>query len=147
VRAGRARRDAGLDGPAAKPSTDWPTVIGDLAAGSTMSGAIQGWWLWAPCASNWPARSDDRFTGPWDAETENPILLIGTRYDPNTGYQNAVRSEQLLGQRGAADRRGLRHLSFKDPSQCVEAAMVRYLVDLETPPPGTVCAADKMPFR
>jgi pimeloyl-ACP methyl ester carboxylesterase len=86
-----------LDGPAAKPSTDWPTVIGGLTASSTMSGAIQGWWLWAPCASNWPASSTDRFTGPWNAKTKTPILLIGTRYDPNTGYQNAVRSEQLLG--------------------------------------------------
>jgi hypothetical protein len=114
-------------------------VIGDLAAGSTMSGAIQGWWQGAPCAANWPARSDDRFTGPWDAETENPILLIGTRY--------AVRSERLLGNAVLLTHEGYGHLSFKDPSQCVEAAMVRYLVDLETPPPGTVCAADKMPFR
>lgn len=57
-----------LDGPATKPATDWPTVIGDLAASSTMSGPVQGWWLWAPCASDRPASSDQRYTGPWDAE-------------------------------------------------------------------------------
>lgn len=135
-----------LDGPAAKPSTDWPTVIGDLTASSTMSGAVQGWWLWAPCASNWPASSDDRYTGPWNAETDNPILLIGTRYDPNTGYQNAVRSEQLLGNAVLLTHEGYGHLSFKDTSQCIEAARVRYLVDLVTPARGTVCAADQMPF-
>jgi pimeloyl-ACP methyl ester carboxylesterase len=135
-----------LDGPATKPSTEWPAVIGDLTELSTMAGPIQGWWLWAPCASSWPARSDDRFTGPWDAKTSVPILLIGTRYDPNTGYQNAVRSEQLLGNAVLLTHEGYGHLSFKDVSQCVEDARVRYLVDLVTPPPGTVCQADHKPF-
>jgi pimeloyl-ACP methyl ester carboxylesterase len=135
-----------LDGPATEPVSDWPTVIGDLAADSTMSGAIQGWWLWAPCASDWPARSDDRFTGPRDAATDTPIQLIGTRHDPNTGYQNAVRSEQLLGNAVLLTHEGYGHLSVQDPSECVEAARVRYLVDLEVPAPGTVCAADQLPF-
>jgi TAP-like protein len=121
-------------------------VIGDLTELSTMAGPIQGWWLWAPCASNWPARSDDRFTGPWDAKTSVPILLIGTRYDPNTGYQNAVRSEQLLGNAVLLTHEGYGHLSFKDVSQCVEDARVRYLVDLVTPRPGMVCQADHKPF-
>ena len=30
-------------------------------------------------------------------KTTTPILLIGTRYDPNTSYRNAVRSQLLLG--------------------------------------------------
>lgn len=136
-----------LDGPATQPVTDWPTVVGDLIAGSTMSGAIQGWWLWAPCASNWPVTSDDRYSGPWDAVTETPILLIGTRYDPNTSYQNAVRSEQLLGNAVLLTHQGYGHLSLQDPSACIEVARRRYLVDLEVPPPGTVCEADGKPFH
>ncbi len=44
-----------LDGPAEVSSTDWPTVIPELDQISRWEGAIQGWWLWAPCASNWPA--------------------------------------------------------------------------------------------
>jgi pimeloyl-ACP methyl ester carboxylesterase len=136
-----------LDGPAARPIADWPTVIGDLTAASAMSGAIQGWWLWAPCASNWPGRSDDRYTGPWDAETDNPILLIGTRYDPNTGYANAVRSEKLLGNAVLLTHDGYGHVSYKDPSACIDQWRPRYLVDLETPAPGTVCAADEQPFH
>lgn len=135
-----------LDGPASRPVTDWPAVIGDLTAGSTMSGSVQGWWLWAPCASNWPARSNDRYTGPWNAGTEIPILLIGTRYDPNTGYQNAVHSERLLGNAVLLTHDGYGHLSFQDPSQCIEAARTQYLVDLMVPARGTVCAADQKPF-
>lgn len=136
-----------LDGPAAHPVSDWPTVIGDLTAGSAMSGAIQGWWLWAPCASNWPGRSDDRYTGPWNLETETPILLIGTRYDPNTGYANAQRSEKLLGNAVLLTLDGYGHVSFTDPSACIDQWRPRYLVDLETPPPGTVCEPDGRPFN
>lgn len=55
-----------------------------------MSGAIQGWWLWAPCAAYWPASSDDRYAGPWDVETDAPVLLIGTRHDPDSAYQDAA---------------------------------------------------------
>lgn len=135
-----------LDGPASKPVGDWPTVIGELVAISTMGGPVQEWWLWAPCASNWPARSDDRYTGPWNAKTEVPILLIGTRYDPNTAYANAVRSENLLGNAVLLTHAGYGHLSFQDPSACIEAARPRYLVDLELPERGTVCRADQKPF-
>lgn len=98
------------------------------------------------CASGWPARSHDRFTGPWDAKTEVPILLIGTRYDPNAGYRNAVRSEQLLGDAVLLTHQGYGHLSFQDPSRCVEQARARYLVDLQALPAGTVCSADRTPF-
>ena len=59
-----------LDGPATKTVDDWPTVIGNLDASSVMSGSVQGWWLWARCSANWPAKSDDRYTGPWDAKTK-----------------------------------------------------------------------------
>jgi hypothetical protein len=41
---------------------------------------------------------------------------------------------------------GYGHVSYQDPSQCIEDARVRYLVDLETPPEGTVCTADQVPF-
>ncbi len=135
-----------LDGPASEPLSAWPTVIGNNTGLNPFSGALTAWWLWAPCAADWPATSDDRFTGPWDTVTETPILLIGTRHDPSTAYQNAVRSQHLLGNAVLLTHDGYGHLSPTDPSQCTEAARTRYLVDLETPPPGTVCKADKAPF-
>lgn len=135
-----------LDAPASESVAGWPTVMGNMEGLNPITGSLTGWWLWAPCAADWPAKSDDRFTGPWDRKTEVPILLIGTRHDPNTAYQNAVRSQQLLGNAVLLTHDGYGHLSFKDQSQCVEEARVRYLVDLETPAPGTVCAADQKPF-
>ena len=41
---------------------------------------------------------------------------------------------------------GYGHLSKADPSGCVVQATGRYLVDLTTPPPGTVCPSDRLPF-
>ena len=55
-----------------------------------------GWLIGAPCAS-WPVRSAERYTGPWNANTRNPILLIGTRFDPNTPLANARRMKRRLG--------------------------------------------------
>jgi pimeloyl-ACP methyl ester carboxylesterase len=135
-----------LDGPARQPSSAWPKVIGHLTHVSKLAGPVQGWWLWAPCASSKPPRSTDRYAGPWNAKTETPILLIGTQYDPNTGYRNAQRAEHRLGNAVLLTHTGYGHLSFTDPSQCIENARVRYLVDLVSPPPGTVCAADQAPF-
>jgi len=106
---------------------------------------VLGWWLWAPCASS-RVQGQDSYRGPWTASTPNPILLIGTRHDPNTPYANAVRAEGLLGNAVLLTHAGFGHVSFQDPSACVETARADYLVRLQTPAPGTVCRADKRPF-
>lgn len=134
-----------LDAPADRPIADWPQVIGDLTSESQFSAPVIGWPTWALCASGWPAADDDRYTGPWDAETA-PILLIGTRYDPASGHDGAVRAERLLGNAVLLTHQGYGHLSLLDPSACVDAVRTQYLEDLELPEPGTVCEADKKPF-
>lgn len=135
-----------LDAPAERSIDDWSDMMAALDANSRISGTVNGWWMWAPCAADWPATSDDRYTGPWDAETEVPILLIGTLHDPNTGYQNAVSSEKLLGNAVLLTHDGYGHLSFNDTSACTESARTAYLVELVVPEPGTVCEADEKPF-
>lgn len=133
------------DGPAHQGAAAWPRVIRRLEGVSLMQGAVQGWWEWAPCAS-WPVRDPDRYTGPWDAKTRNPVLVIGTRYDPNTGYASARRVAGLLGNAVLLTHDGYGHLSFKDPSRCVERAETAYLVRLKVPRRGTVCPSDRQPF-
>ena len=92
-------------------------------------------------------RGQDNYRGPWNASTPNPILLINTRYDPNTAYANAVHAERLPRQRRPAHPGGLRSpVSFQNPSACVDQAMVDYLIELVTPPKGTVCQSDQQPF-
>ncbi len=133
------------DAPAHMGSRSWPRVIGRLTRVDRLSGALLGWWLWAPCAS-WPARGQDNYRGPWNAKTKNPILLIGTRHDPATPYINAVRSARRLGNAVLLTLDGYGHVSFHDPSACIDRARVAYLVRLTAPPKGTVCRSDKKPF-
>lgn len=123
----------------------WPEVIGRFNRISWLQGPVNGWWLWAPCAA-WPVRGQDSYRGPWTATTANPVLLIGNRYDPNTPYANAVRTERLLGNAVLLTLAGYGHVSFQDPSACIDEARVRYLVDLSTPARGTVCQPDQRPF-
>jgi hypothetical protein len=42
---------------------------------------------------------------------------------------------------------GYGHLSVNDPSQCIDVARVRYLVELVVPLPGAACLADRKPFH
>lgn len=133
------------DAPAHAGLRSWPRVIGRLTREDRLDGALLGWWLWAPCAS-WPVRGDDNYRGPWNASTKNPILLIGTRHDPATPYINAVRSARRLGNAVLLTHDGYGHVSFHDPSACIDRARVAYLVRLITPPKGTVCKSNKKPF-
>ena len=111
--------------------------------GSTVP--LEGWWLWAPCAS-WPVASSDRYTGPWNASTPHVILAIGTRYDPQTPYANARRVARMLGNPALLTYDGYGHTSENDPSACVKRAIKRSLVALAAPRHGTVCHADHQPF-
>lgn len=133
------------DGPARRSSRAWPKVIRRFTRISYLQGPLHGWWEWAPCAS-WPVRAADRYTGPWSASTKHPILVIGTRHDPNTAYANARHVSRLLGNARLLTHDGYGHVSFQDPSGCVDRAKTAYLVHLTIPPRGTVCPSDRKPF-
>ncbi len=133
------------DAPARTRLGSWPHVIGRLTRIDRLYGPVAGWWLWAPCAA-WLVRGQDNYRGPWNAKTRNPILIIGTRHDPATPYSGAVKVARRLGNAVLLTHEGYGHVSFQDPSACIERARVAYLVRLITPPKGTVCQADKQPF-
>src|SRR5690606_7490201 len=134
------------DAGARRALKDWPRQIGQLKRISQLQGLVSGWWLWAPCAA-WRVEGEDAYRGPWNASTTTPILLVGTRFDPNTSYRNAVRAQRLLGNAVLLTHDGYGHLSYQDPSSCVERARVAYLVDLVVPASGTVCTPDQSPFE
>jgi pimeloyl-ACP methyl ester carboxylesterase len=133
------------DSPARHPASAWPRVVDRLEAVSRIGGPVVGWLAGAPCAS-WPTRSTDRYTGPWNATTKHPILVIGTRFDPTTPLRNARLAARRLGNAVLLIHDGYGHLTRRDPSTCITQAMGSYLVNLTTPPSGTVCPADRLPF-
>jgi pimeloyl-ACP methyl ester carboxylesterase len=133
------------DSPAQNPPQAWPQVTNRLTAISFIYGPLFSWWLWAPCAS-WPVASTSRYTGPWNASTTTPLLLISTRYDPNTPFANGQRLERLLGNAVLLAHDGYGHTSTADRSTCIERAERRYLVSLIVPKRGLVCPSDRQPF-
>lgn len=135
-----------VDAPARNPVSAWPRVIGHLTKVGPLWGPVQGWWLWAPCAANWPARSTDRYTGPWNRRTRKPILLINNLHDPADKYVNAQRTERRLGNAVLLTNAGYGHPVPADPSKCIDRWRARYLVRLKTPPRGTVCKPERRPF-
>ena len=133
------------DAPSQQAAAQWPGVVHELERVSRIGGRPFGWVAGAPCAS-WPARSAVRYTGPWDARTRTPILLISLKYEPNTPLSAARRVERRLDNAVLLVQDGVGHLTEKNPSACVDAALGAYLVGLRTPARGTVCASDREPF-
>ena len=122
----------------------WPSVIGALSRNNLVA-PVDGWLLWAPCAS-WQSASANRYTGPWNVTTPNPILLLANRYDPRTAYPNARTAARRLGNSVLVTNNGYGHTTPADVSTCINTTVGRYLTTLRTPPRGTVCQPDHTPF-
>jgi pimeloyl-ACP methyl ester carboxylesterase len=133
------------DSPAGRDANAWPRTVDRLTRVSRIGGPSFGWLIGAPCAS-WPVRNTDRYTGPWNASTRNPILLVGGPFDPNTPLAGARHAALLLANTVLLTYDGYGHISTSDPSACIDEALSRYLVDLDTPRRGTVCRSDRLPF-
>ena len=103
-------------------------------------------WTWVSsiCAA-WPTTDADRYAGPWNHHTANPVLVIGNQFDPATRYQGAVIASNLLPSSRLLTVHGWGHTSLF-LSACADAVQTRYLVDLTLPAPGTVCEQDHVPF-
>jgi pimeloyl-ACP methyl ester carboxylesterase len=103
-------------------------------------------WTWASgiCAA-WDHTDADRYMGPFDRRTSNPVLLVGNQFDPATPLQNAVTVANLMPNSALLTLHAWGHTSLF-LSSCADEAITRYLVDLTTPAPGTVCQQDVVPF-
>ncbi|GAA0808163.1 alpha/beta hydrolase [Spirilliplanes yamanashiensis] len=102
-------------------------------------------WYSSICAQ-WPGRDRDRYTGPWSAATAHPVLVVGTRFDGQTRYQNAVIVSRLLPNARLLTNHGWGHTSRMARSACVDRHTSRYLLTTRPPPAGTVCGPDVIPF-
>jgi pimeloyl-ACP methyl ester carboxylesterase len=116
------------------------------AASEAAFGYFGRLWTWVSsiCAA-WPNADSDRYTGPFNRNTANPVLIIGNLFDPATRYQGAVIASNLLPNSRLLTVHGWGHTSLF-LSQCADAVQTRYLVGLSLPAFGTVCEQDHVPF-
>ena len=88
------------------------------------------WWTWlSSVCSQWPGADQDRYLGPFDATTSEPLLVIGNLYDPATSYQGAQIVHRLMPTSSLLTLRGWGHTSLF-LSGCVDRIAVRYLKTL-----------------
>jgi pimeloyl-ACP methyl ester carboxylesterase len=104
-------------------------------------------WDSLPCAT-WPVVDEDRYTGPWNLATANPILVIGNRRgDPATPFEGAQSTSLLLGNARLLTFDGYGHTAVATGIRCVDSAADRYLIDLSVPADGAICGRDRSPFE
>jgi len=112
------------------------------------SGVVGPYWAWdyEPCAT-WPVKSTDRYSGPWNRYTANPVLVIGNTFDPATPYASAVAMASQLGRARLLTLDGYGHTALLNPSACIQRYEVRYFIGGTLPPTGTNCSQDQQPFQ
>ena len=121
----------------------WSAAADDAEAGFGYFGRI--WtWITSPCAV-WSGADADRYVGPWDAGTANPVLVVGTRFDPATRNEGAEIVRGLLPESSLLTVEGWGHTSLF-LSACADAAVSDYLLTAVPPADGTVCFQDFGPF-
>jgi hypothetical protein len=117
--------------------------LGEMRAGGF---GLMAAWEEEFCA-DWPqTASQDRYAGPWNRWTANPILLIGNTVDPATPYWNSVAMSRDLARARLLTVKGYGHTEFTNPSTCAAGDEVRYLTTGALLPAGTVCQQNGTPF-
>ncbi len=101
-------------------------------------------WLSSVCQS-WPGEDAGRYTGPFRVDTAETVLVVGTRYDPATRYQDAVSTARTLPDSRLLTLEGQGHTSLFS-SACIDTRVSRYLLTTQVPPVGTRCRPDVVPF-
>jgi len=105
----------------------------------------RAWTMISSACAVWPGRDRDRYLGPFTHRTRNPVLVVGTRFDPATRYEGAQLVADLLPNSSLLTVEGWGHTSLF-LSACADDAVAQYLLTGTPPPDGTVCTQDFAPF-
>jgi pimeloyl-ACP methyl ester carboxylesterase len=98
------------------------------------------------CAGDvWKSLDEDAYHGPFDRRTAVPVLLVGSRWDPATTYQEAVAAHRLLPNSRLLTSNNWGHTAT-GTSACATDAVSAYLINGTLPSEGTVCEGDDQPF-
>ncbi|KGM13451.1 alpha/beta hydrolase [Cellulomonas bogoriensis] len=133
------------DGRHAPHTQMWPRLADAEQERAPRFGPLWAW-ITASCAERtWTARDSSAYSGPFTREPANPLLVVGNDWDPATPREGAEALAAL--QPGSrlllSDNWG--HTAY-GTSACATGAIDAYLIDLELPDEGTVCAGDVQPF-
>jgi pimeloyl-ACP methyl ester carboxylesterase len=128
--------------------TEYPSAfkrwyrIGEYAEAASRFGP---YWWWSNTGCAWWPVNDDRYVGPWTADTSAPVLVVGNYFDGVTDHAGAVATDRLLRNSRLLSYAGWGHTAY-GRSACVTEHIDNYLRSVRLPPAGTVCPANPNPF-
>jgi pimeloyl-ACP methyl ester carboxylesterase len=145
------------------PYPNFEAFAGVTCADTSNPGTYRGWseaavtaeseapyfgllWHWnnSSCVK-WPGKDEDKFKGPYGSETANTVLVMTTRWDPATPFEQAVEANDELANSVLVSVDGWGHVS-EGLSSCGTSLAEAYLIDGIVPADGTVCPSDFIPF-
>ncbi|MDX3663526.1 alpha/beta fold hydrolase [Streptomyces sp. ID05-26A] len=133
-----------IDKPFSRTNRNWAQTADRWERESRTFGRYQAASDLLTCPT-WPARHPDRWIGPWNKRTKNPIVVVGNYYDPATQYLFSERMAKQLGNARLISVDAFGHCILGD-SAGADAAVTRYLVDLVAPANGQVFQPNAQPF-
>ena len=122
----------------------YPEMADDAAESAPHFGRYRAW-VGVSCEFL-RVTDDDAYTGPWDQEIDEPVLVIGTRFDPATPYFNTEPFAERFDNAHVLTIEGYGHTGL-GKSVCADAAISNYLIDLDVPEDGATCEQDVKPFE
>jgi hypothetical protein len=128
-----------------KDAGQWPALMNKADQRAPYFGRAWGWST-APCARNtWTVRDEDAYTGPWNRRTAATVLVVGTKWDPATNYDDAVSASKRLANARPLSNTNWGHTSY-GTSACATGAIDAYLLKATLPAKGTLCQGAYQPF-
>ena len=128
-----------------KDAALWPGLMVKADKRAPYFGRAWGW-ATAQCARNtWTVRDEDAYTGPWNRRTAAPVLIVGTKWDPATSYDDAVSAAKRLPNSRLLSNTNWGHTSY-GTSPCATGAIDEYLLKGTLPAKGKVCQGAYQPF-
>jgi pimeloyl-ACP methyl ester carboxylesterase len=128
-----------------KDASQWPALMAKADQRAPYFGRAWGWGS-VQCARNtWTVHDEDAYTGPWNTRTAAPVLLVGTKWDPATNYDDAVSAAKRLPNSRLLSNTNWGHTSY-GTSACATNAIDAYLLKGTLPAKGTVCQGAEQPF-
>ncbi|KAI0752659.1 TAP-like protein-domain-containing protein [Daedaleopsis nitida] len=94
----------------------------------------------------WPVTPPERYSGPWNATTKNPVLIVSNTHDPVTPLTNGKLVQSMLISSALLVQDGPGHTSFALASTCTILNTRAFFANGTLPAEGTVCPIDGGPF-
>ncbi|HEY5844761.1 MAG TPA: alpha/beta hydrolase [Mycobacterium sp.] len=122
-----------------------PALAAAADARAPYFGALWAWNMGSCASPSWTVDDEDAYRGPFTRRTAAPVLIVGNYWDPATNYAGAVAASKLLPNSRLLSSDSWGHTAY-GTSNCVNAAVDRYLVKRTLPKKGKVCTGDVEPY-